>query len=191
MAVRYKRPVPDDWQEVDGYCVLSFTVPNSPKWKATYFGVLTDLESEAHWDDETGDPAAAVEVVKAQFKNRTLNCSSGAIPVWVEYGTLVSYANGVYTIEPEYDGQGWYAKIWLNHDGVDFVDADTHYLTTDAQNYIPDPPTEEIYIYDRSDNVLYSGLHVTDYGHALLGAVDFWSTTQTFTALVTLGDVWP
>lgn len=190
MAQRHARPIPDDWQESDGYCVLGFIIPNSPQWKATYLGVLTDLEDESHWDPETGDPAAVVEFVKGQFSNRILECGLGSIPIWIEWGSQVSYENGILTIQSEPISGSQRVKVWINHDGVSFLSSDTFELTTTYQNF--DGAATWPQILDQYGNQVEFGYgDLTDYcgGHGL--HYKAFDNDPVFTVGLFTGDVCP
>lgn len=54
--------IPNDWNEpVDGYCTLTITVPNSPKWRASVNGAISNLAYEKSWDKATEDTITAAD----------------------------------------------------------------------------------------------------------------------------------
>ena len=67
--------VPDDWNEIsDGFCTLSITVPNSPKWRANVKGQLLYLIYPNRWDAATGDTNNAALIGIDIFDSINLVC---------------------------------------------------------------------------------------------------------------------
>lgn len=51
--------IPNDWNEAqDGYCTLTIIVPNSPMWRASVNGAVSNLTYEKSWDKDTSDIVA-------------------------------------------------------------------------------------------------------------------------------------
>jgi len=54
--------IPNDWEgPIDGYCTLTITVPNSPMWRASVNGAVSNLAYEKSWDMDTEDTTTATE----------------------------------------------------------------------------------------------------------------------------------
>ena len=49
-----KLTIPNDWQQNNGYTLVWFCIPNSPKWRATVYGKLYELTWWYNWDKNTG-----------------------------------------------------------------------------------------------------------------------------------------
>lgn len=186
MTVRNRRPIPNDWQVSDGFCVLSFPVPNSPQWKATYLGVLSDLESETQWDETTGDPTAAVELVMPQFSDRAIACGNAQVPIHVDTGHVEYASNGVYRIRSTIPSGG-YSWMWIdiNNDGNDFVDANNYTLTA-----IPEDYPDDIEIYDQAYNVVGNEFELVDYCDDV-GALWLITDAGQFWLNLTIGELCP
>lgn len=68
-------PIPADWDEqTDGYCVMSFTVPNSPRWRTHLRGAIYTLTQGHIWDEETGDPNQAAQTSRDIWDSYTIDC---------------------------------------------------------------------------------------------------------------------
>ena len=69
-------PIPTDWDEqADGYCVISFTVPNSPRWRAHVRGSVHALTKEFTWDEETGDVEQVIATAKDIWDSYEISCT--------------------------------------------------------------------------------------------------------------------
>lgn len=75
MGYGYGLPIPDDWDEgTDGFCTLTVTIPNSPKWFAVAKGALWDLSATSIWDEETGDPEQASQTAADLADTASVDC---------------------------------------------------------------------------------------------------------------------
>ena len=67
-------PIPDDWNQADYTCVL-FCIPNSPLWKAIYYGALYELTWWNKWDPDTGNTLWARDTAKSVLESMCMaNC---------------------------------------------------------------------------------------------------------------------
>lgn len=139
-------PIPNDWQEQDGYVLFLVCVPDSQLWRSIARGQIHNLTRGRTWDKQTGSIKAA-QAIGWQIYDSLMTCKLDDLVTAVNNLNATSETNGLALAAIANALTGIQTAIEANGANVDELEDDLANVWRVLQSIsgvlggdIPDPP---------------------------------------------------